>query len=61
MTITLSCCSAIKDNQHQTERERDKEAIDLIIGTKEEKISTNNFHDNEIIILQAMKFRLTEM
>lgn len=43
------------------ERERDKEAIDLIIGTKEEKISTNNFHDNEIIILQAMKFRLTEM
>lgn len=57
----MSCCSAIKDNQHQTERERDKEAIDLIIGTKEEKISTNNFHDNEIIILQAMKFRLTEM
>lgn len=47
--------------QATSNRERDKEAIDLIIGTKEEKISTNNFHDNEIIILQAMKFRLTEM
>lgn len=47
--------------QPTSNRERDKEAIDLIIGTKEEKISTNNFHDNEIIILQAMQFRLTEM
>lgn len=35
VTITLSCCSAIKDNQHQTER--DKKAIDLIIWKKKKK------------------------
>lgn len=35
VAITLSCCSAIKDNQHQTER--DKEATDLIIGKKRRK------------------------
>lgn len=54
MTITLPCCSAIKDNQHQTER--DKKAIDLIIWKKEEKISTNKFTTMKLLSCKRWNF-----